>query len=92
MLCGLLMPTGGAGTVGGFDINKESESIKQIIGYMSQKFSLYDDLTVEENIDFFGGIYNVPKEKKTARKEWVLGNGRPYRRKEDPDPYFGDRI
>jgi len=72
MLCGLLMPSGGAGTVGGFDINKESESIKQIIGYMSQKFSLYDDLTVEENIDFFGGIYNVPKEKKTARKEWVL--------------------
>ena len=72
MLCGLLMPSGGTGTVGGFDINKESESIKQIIGYMSQKFSLYDDLTVEENIDFFGGIYNVPKEKKTARKEWVL--------------------
>jgi ABC-2 type transport system ATP-binding protein len=72
MLCGLLMPTGGTGTVGGFDINKESESIKQVIGYMSQKFSLYDDLTVEENIDFFGGIYNVPKEKKTARKEWVL--------------------
>ena len=65
MLCGLLMPTGGTGTVGGFDINKESESIKQIIGYMSQKFSLYDDLTVEENINFFGGIYNVPKEKKT---------------------------
>jgi ABC-2 type transport system ATP-binding protein len=72
MLCGLLMPTGGTGTVGGFDINKESESIKQVIGYMSQKFSLYDDLTVEENIDFFGGIYNVPKEKKAARKEWVL--------------------
>jgi ABC-2 type transport system ATP-binding protein len=58
--------------VGGFDINKESESIKQIIGYMSQKFSLYDDLTVEENIDFFGGIYNVPRAKKAARKEWVL--------------------
>jgi ABC-2 type transport system ATP-binding protein len=72
MLCGLLMPTGGTGTVGGFDINKESESIKQVIGYMSQKFSLYDDLTVEENIDFFGGIYNVPKAKKAARKVWVL--------------------
>jgi ABC-2 type transport system ATP-binding protein len=72
MLCGLLMPTGGAGTVGGFDINKESESIKQIIGYMSQKFSLYDDLTVEENINFFGGVYNVPKEKKLNRKEWAL--------------------
>jgi ABC-2 type transport system ATP-binding protein len=72
MLCGLLMPTGGIGTVGGFDINKESELIKQIIGYMSQKFSLYDNLTVEENINFFGGVYNVPKEKKTERKEWVL--------------------
>ena len=72
MLCGLLMPTGGAGTVGGFDINKESESIKQIIGYMSQKFSLYDDLTVEENINFFSGIYNVPREKKSTQKEWVL--------------------
>jgi ABC-2 type transport system ATP-binding protein len=72
MLCGLLMPTGGVGTVGGFDINKESESIKQIIGYMSQKFSLYDDLTVEENINFFDGVYNVPKEKKLTRKEWAL--------------------
>lgn len=72
MLCGLLMPSGGNGTVGGFDINKESESIKKIIGYMSQKFSLYDELTVEENIDFFGGVYNVPKEKKKLRKEWVL--------------------
>jgi ABC-2 type transport system ATP-binding protein len=73
MLCGLLIPTGGAGTVGGFDIIKESESIKQIIGYMSQKFSLYDDLTVEENINFFGGVYNVPREKKATQKEWVLG-------------------
>jgi ABC-2 type transport system ATP-binding protein len=58
--------------VGGFNINTESESIKQIIGYMSQKFSLYDDLTVEENINFFGGVYNVPKDKKTAQREWVL--------------------
>ena len=67
MLCGLLMPTGGTGTVGGFDINKESELIKKVIGYMSQKFSLYDNLTVEENINFFGGVYNVPKEKKIER-------------------------
>jgi len=72
MLCGLLAPTEGTGVVGGFDINKESESIKQVIGYMSQKFSLYDDLTVEENINFFSGVYNVPKDKKQARKEWVL--------------------
>jgi ABC-2 type transport system ATP-binding protein len=72
MLCGLLMPTGGAGTVGGYDIIKQSEEIKKIIGYMSQRFSLYDDLTVEENITFFGGVYNVPKEKKNERKEWIL--------------------
>src|SRR5512147_2971424 len=64
MLCGLLLPTGGQGTVGGFDIITQSEEIKQTIGYMSQKFSLYDDLTVDENIDFFGGIYNVPEPKK----------------------------
>jgi ABC-2 type transport system ATP-binding protein len=72
MLCGLLMPSAGEGTVGGFDIVSESEAIKKIIGYMSQKFSLYDDLTVEENIDFFGGIYGVPRKKKEERKRWVL--------------------
>jgi ABC-2 type transport system ATP-binding protein len=72
MLCGLLLPTGGSGTVGGFDVIRQTESIKRIIGYMSQRFSLYDDLTVEENIDFFGGVYNVPREKKRERKEWVL--------------------
>ena len=72
MLCGLLMPTGGSGTVGGFDIVREPEAIKKIVGYMSQKFSLYDDLTVEENIDFFGGVYNVAREKRKERKEWVL--------------------
>ncbi|MFA5072502.1 MAG: ABC transporter ATP-binding protein [Nitrospirota bacterium] len=72
MLCGLLMPTSGTGTVGGNDITTQSESIKQNIGYMSQKFSLYDDITVIENINFFSGVYNVPEEKKAARKEWVL--------------------
>ena len=72
MLCGLLMPTGGGGTVGGYDIRTEPEAVKNIIGYMSQKFSLYDDLTVEENINFFGGVYRVPKEKKDSRKAWVL--------------------
>jgi len=72
MLCGLLLPTGGTGSVGGFDIMKESEEIKKNIGYMSQKFSLYDDLTVEENIDFFSGIYSVSNNKKQERKEWVL--------------------
>ena len=64
MLCGLLMPTGGSGTVGGYDVFAEAESIKSIIGYMSQKFSLYEDLTVEENINFYGGIYRVPRGQK----------------------------
>ena len=72
MLCGLLLPTAGEGTVGGFDIMRQSEEIKKNIGYMSQKFSLYDDLTIEENIDFFSGIYGVPYEKKKERMEWVL--------------------
>ena len=72
MLCGLLLPTSGTGTVGGFDVITQSEEIKQNIGYMSQKFSLYDDLTVEENINFFSGIYSVPEAKKDARKEWAL--------------------
>jgi ABC-2 type transport system ATP-binding protein len=72
MLCGLLIPTGGQGTVGGYDINTRSEDIKKIIGYMSQRFSLYDDLTVDENINFFSGIYNVPQDRKPARKQWVL--------------------
>ena len=72
MLCGLLTPSAGSGTVGGFNIMTEAEEIKKNIGYMSQKFSLYDDLTVEENINFFSGIYRVPREKKRERKEWVL--------------------
>lgn len=72
MLCGLLLPASGEGFVGGYDIMKESEEIKKTIGYMSQKFSLYDDLTVEENIHFFSGIYGVSHDKKKERKEWVL--------------------
>lgn len=59
MLCGLLAPSGGEGQVAGFDINREYEKIKHRIGYMSQKFSLYDDLTVMENIEFYGGIYGL---------------------------------
>jgi ABC-2 type transport system ATP-binding protein len=72
MLCGLLLPSGGKGTVGGYDIITRSEDIKKSIGYMSQRFSLYDDLTVEENINFYSGIYNVPQAKKQTRKLWVL--------------------
>lgn len=72
MLCGILTPTSGKGKVGGFDIYKETELIKQNIGYMSQKFSLYEDLTVAENIDFYAGIYQLPQALKKERKEWVL--------------------
>ena len=72
MLCGLLMPTGGSGSVGGYDILTESEKIKQHIGYMSQRFSLYDDLTVEQNIKFFSGMYGVPGQRLKERREWVL--------------------
>ena len=59
MLCGLLGPTSGSASVGGFDVAREPDRVKARIGYMSQKFSLYEDLTVEENIQFFGGVYGV---------------------------------
>jgi ABC-2 type transport system ATP-binding protein len=72
MLCGLLLPTSGSALVGGLDVMTESEAIKKHIGYMSQKFSLYDDLTVEENIDFFSGIYGVPRARRPERKAYVL--------------------
>jgi ABC-2 type transport system ATP-binding protein len=72
MLCGLLLPSSGHGEVLGLDIMTESEAIKRRIGYMSQKFSLYDDLTVEENIDFYSGLYSVPGQRRSARKDWVL--------------------
>jgi len=59
MLCGLSLPTSGEATVAGYDVYKENEKIKKSIGYMSQKFSLYEDLTVKENIQFYGGIYHM---------------------------------
>jgi len=59
MLCGLLLPSGGRGTVAGYDIMRDYERIKLRIGYMSQKFSLYDDLSVRENIEFYGGMYGL---------------------------------
>lgn len=59
MLCGLSKPSAGAASVAGFDVYKETEKIKRSIGYMSQKFSLYEDLTIKENIHFFGGIYGL---------------------------------
>jgi drug efflux transport system ATP-binding protein len=72
MLCGLLTPTSGSATVAGFDVSSTPESVRQNIGYMSQKFSLYDDLTVEENIDFFSGIYGLSTDQRAERKEYVL--------------------
>ena len=71
MLCGISMPTAGKGTVAGYDIIKENELIKRNIGYMSQKFSLYEDLKVWENIRLFGGIYGL-SEKKIAEKTNLL--------------------
>jgi ABC-2 type transport system ATP-binding protein len=72
MLTGLLAPTSGTGTVTGHDIRTDSEWIKSRIGYMSQLFSLYNDLTVEENIAFFAGLYGVQGERLTARRAWML--------------------
>ena len=72
MLCGLLMPSAGKGKVAGFDLLKESEKIKQVIGYMSQKFSLYEDLTVTENLHFFGGIYGLSGSLQKERERQAL--------------------
>ncbi|MBF0119919.1 MAG: ABC transporter ATP-binding protein [Desulfobacterales bacterium] len=72
MLCGLLQPSKGTGVVSGFDINNQAEEIKKHIGYMSQKFSLYEDLTVEENIEFYGGIYGLGNNRLIERKKWAI--------------------
>jgi ABC-2 type transport system ATP-binding protein len=72
ILCGLLEPTSGQARVGGLDVYTQAEQIKQNIGYMSQRFSLYDELTVEENIDFFGGVYGLRGATLSTRKRQVL--------------------
>ena len=72
MLCGLLDPTSGTATVGGHDVGREPDEVKRAIGYMSQKFSLYEDLTVLENVRFFGGIYGLSGRAVEARLPWVL--------------------
>jgi len=72
MLCGLLEPTSGDALVGGYSIMNEPEKVKENIGYMSQKFSLYNDLSVEENINFFGGVYGLERSELAERKKWAL--------------------
>lgn len=80
MLCGILKPTSGDAIVGGFSVMNQPEKVKQRIGYMSQKFSLYNDLTVEENINFFAGVYGIERNILEERKKWILSiadlNGR----------------
>lgn len=72
MLCGLLLPSSGEGTVAGFDIFKENEKIKHRIGYMSQKFSLYEDLTPQENIEFYGGVYGLDRSTLLRKRSELL--------------------
>jgi ABC-2 type transport system ATP-binding protein len=72
MLCGILAPTSGELFVGGVDVKAHPEEAKQQIGYMSQKFSLYEDLTVCENIEFYSGIYRIAKQKRKKREEEIL--------------------
>ncbi len=72
MLCGLLGPTSGSARVAGWDVATQPDGIKQHIGYMSQKFSLYEDLTVEENLQFFGGVYGLDSATREERGKWVL--------------------
>jgi len=72
MLCGVLTPTSGTAKVAGYDIKEDTERVRQNIGYMSQKFGLYEDLTVEENLDFYGGVYSVPKKVRAQRKKELI--------------------
>lgn len=72
MLCGLLKPTSGVAKVAGYDVSREPEAVRQNIGYMSQKFSLYNDLKIIENIRLFAGLYNVPGEHLIERIDWAL--------------------
>lgn len=72
MLCGLLEPTSGQGTVAGYDIYKQRDLVKQNIGYMSQKFSLYEDLTIKENMRLFGGIYGMSDKEIKMKGEQVI--------------------
>jgi ABC-2 type transport system ATP-binding protein len=72
MLCGLLRPSSGTAIVGGIDVGRDPENVKRRIGYMSQRFSLYEQLTVDQNITFFGGIYGLTGERLAERRAFVL--------------------
>ena len=72
MLCGLVEPTGGSVQLAGWTEQLRSSEVRQRIGYMSQKFSLYNDLSIEENLEFFAGVYGVPGEEREEKKRWVL--------------------
>jgi ABC-2 type transport system ATP-binding protein len=72
MLCGLLRPSSGTATVGGVDVNRDPEGVKRRIGYMSQRFSLYEKLTVDQNITFFGGIYGLSSDRLAVRRAFVI--------------------
>ena len=72
MLCGLLKPTSGTATVGGVDVGRDPEGVKRRIGYMSQRFSLYERLTVDQNIRFFGGIYGLDAARLDVRRRFVI--------------------
>ena len=72
MMCGLLKPTSGTALIGGIDVSRDPEGVKRRIGYMTQKFSLYEALTVDQNIRFFGGIYGIPRDRFEARRKFVI--------------------
>ena len=91
MLCGLSYPTSGSGTVAGYDVMREGERIKRRIGYMSQRFSLYDDLTVRENIRLFAGIYGL-RRMQTLRRTVELLHRLDFRSEADAPSILGDDL
>lgn len=96
MMCGLLSPTAGSAEVAGFDVARRPERVREHIGYMSQKFSLYEDLTVMENLDFFAGMYSVPPGKFPARVKWAIAmaglGGREHSMTRDLSTGFKQRL
>lgn len=84
MLCGLLNPTSGTAGIGGYDVVKDPERVKTVIGYMSQNFSLYEDLTTDENLQFYAGVYRLPKKELPTRLDDVrrLTGLEPYRNRQ----------